>query len=197
MNFDRHLELRGKHAFFSASNYHWIRYDLDKMREVYQNHLATLRGTQLHDLAARCIGLGINLPSSRKTLNQYVNDAIGYRMIAEQPLFYGPNFFGTTDAISFRKKLLRIHDLKTGMTPASMDQLKVYAAFFCLERGLKPEALDMEFRIYQNNDISVLNPDRSEIGEIMNKAVVFNNEVIRMREGAGIDVEEEEMVGID
>lgn len=185
MPLSNHSELVGSHAFFSASNYHWIHYDLDKMRSVYGNHLATIRGTQLHDLAARCINLGVSMPSSRKTLNLYVNDAIGYRMAPEQVLYYSPDFFGTTDAISFRKKLLRIHDLKTGITPASMDQLKIYAAFFCLEHGIKPESINMELRIYQNNDIQMLNPLADEIGEIMNKTVVFNNEVVKMKEGRG------------
>lgn len=186
MIFNNHSNLKNSHALFSASNYHWLRYDVDKMREVYLRHLTTLRGTQLHDLACRCVNLGVNLPSSKKTLHMYVNDAIGYRMTPEQPLFYSNNFFGTTDAISFRKKLLRIHDLKTGITPASMDQLRIYAALYCLEYGMKPEKIDMEFRIYQNNEIDVLNPTGDEIGEIMNKIVVFDNEIERMKEESGI-----------
>lgn len=186
MIFNNHSNLKNSHALFSASNYHWLRYDVDKIREVYLRHLTTLRGTQLHDLACRCVNLGVNLPSSKKTLHMYVNDAIGYRMTPEQPLFYSNNFFGTTDAISFRKKLLRIHDLKTGITPASMDQLRIYAALYCLEYGMKPEKIDMEFRIYQNNEVDILNPTGDEIGEIMNKIVVFDNEIERMKEESGI-----------
>ena len=30
-------------------------------------------------------------------------------------------------------KILRIHDYKSGITPAKMDQLMIYAALFCLE----------------------------------------------------------------
>lgn len=60
----------------------------------------------------------------------YVNDAIGFKMTPEQPLFYSENCFGTADAISYRNKLLRIHDLKTGLIPAHMEQLMIYAALF-------------------------------------------------------------------
>lgn len=49
----------------------------------------------------------------------YVNDAIGYKMTPEQTLFYSENCFGTADSISYRSGLLRIHDLKTGVIPAS------------------------------------------------------------------------------
>jgi hypothetical protein len=38
------------------------------------------RGTRLHAFAAECIKLKQTLPRSHKTLNMYVNDAIGYRM---------------------------------------------------------------------------------------------------------------------
>lgn len=77
--------------------------------------------------------IGQKLPRLNKTLNAYVNDAIGYKMIPEQILFYSDNCFGTADAIVFRNGLLRIHDLKTGVIPAHMEQLEVYAALFCLE----------------------------------------------------------------
>lgn len=190
MNFNSHSNLKNSHALFSASNYHWVRYSIEKMREVYLRHLATLRGTRLHNLACECINLGVGLPSSKKTLNMYVNDAIGYRMTPEQPLFYSNNFFGTTDAISCRKKLLRIHDLKTGINPASMDQLRIYAALYCLEYGMKPDKLNMEFRIYQNNDIDILNPSGEEIGEIMNKIVMFDNDIERMKEESGFNEDE-------
>lgn len=190
MNFNKHSELRGLgHALFSPSNYHWINYDLDKMRNVYANHLATLRGTRLHNFASQAIDLGINMPSSRKTLNLYINDAIGYRMTSEQPLFYSRNFWGTTDAISFRKKTLRIHDLKTGLTPADMRQLQIYAALFCLEYGLSPDKIQTELRIYQNNDIQVATPHPDDLGGIMNKIVMFDNELQKMAEESGIDEE--------
>ena len=133
MNFNRHSNLEGQHAFLGASKYHWINYDEDKVATAFRNHIATQRGTELHDLAARLILLRQKLPKSQKTLNMYVNDAIGYKMTPEQMLYYSENCFGTADAISFKQNVLRIHDLKTGEIPAHMEQLMIYAALFCLE----------------------------------------------------------------
>lgn len=120
MNFNRHSNLEGQHAFLGASKYHWINYDEDKVATAFRNHIATQRGTELHDLAARLILLRQKLPKSQKTLNMYVNDAIGYKMTPEQMLYYSENCFGTADAISFKQNVLRIHDLKTGEIPAHM-----------------------------------------------------------------------------
>ena len=83
----------------------------------------------------------------------YVNDAIGYRMTPEQPLYYSDNCFGTADAIQFKNNVLRIHDYKSGIIPAKMEQLKIYAALFCLEYKVKPGAIRIELRIYQNDDV--------------------------------------------
>ena len=99
------------------------------------------------------INLRIKQPKSKKTLYAYVNDAIGYRMDTEVVLFYSDRFFGTADAISFNNGYLRIHDLKTGVVPAHIEQLEIYAAFFCLEHGFDPHELKFELRIYQSNDI--------------------------------------------
>ena len=171
MNFKKHSELEGLHAFLGASKYHWINYTDDKIAESYTKFIATLKGTQLHEFAAQCIKLGQKLPNSKKTLNMYVNDAIGYRMTPEQPLFYSENCFGTADAISFRNKLLRIHDLKTGVTPASMNQLKIYAALFCLEYNYKPIDISIELRLYQDDDFLVHNPTADEIVPIMDRII--------------------------
>lgn len=110
MQFNDHYKLAGKHAFMSASKYHWINYSADKMAETFRTAQAAALGTRLHNTAAELIELGIKLPRSRKTLNMYVNDAIGFRMQPEQVLYYSDNCFGTADAISFdhRKKFLRI-----------------------------------------------------------------------------------------
>ena len=151
MNFNKHSALEGQHAFLGASKYHWINYDDEKIATAYANHLATLKGTQLHEFAAQCIRLGQKLPRSEKTLNMYVNDAIGFKMIPEQILVYSENCFGTADAILFRNNFLRIHDLKTGVIPAHMEQLLIYASLFCLEYHVKPGEIEMELRIYQNN----------------------------------------------
>lgn len=136
MNFNRHFELEGLHAFLGPSKYHWLNYSEEKMADSYLNFLAAQRGTELHAFAAQCIRLGQKLPKSQKTLNMYVNDAIGFRMTPEQPLFYSENCFGTADAISFRKDILRIHDYKSGAIPAHIEQLEIYAALFCLECSL-------------------------------------------------------------
>lgn len=174
MNFNEHSNLEGQHAFLGASKYHWINYSSDKVQETYKNHLATLRGTELHDFAAKCIKLKQKLPRTNKTLNMYVNDAIGYRMKPEQILVYSINCFGTADTISFNGKLLRIHDLKTGRTPAHMEQLLIYAALFCLEYQIKPSEIEMELRIYQNNEILHHEPKADEIVPIMDKIVHFD-----------------------
>lgn len=177
MNFNKHSELEGLHAFLGASKYSWLNYDEDKLREAYSSYLAKQRGTILHDFAKQCIDLKQKLKGSKQTLNMYVNDAIGFRMTPEQTLFYSKNCFGTADAISFRKNLLRIHDLKTGVTPASMRQLEIYAALFCLEYSVNPKNISIELRIYQSNEIYIHNPDAEDILEIMDKIVKFDKAI--------------------
>lgn len=175
MNFNKHFSVEGKHAFLGASKYHWVNYDEDKLANAYLKYQATLKGTVLHEFAAQCIKLGQKLPKSQKTLNMYVNDAIGYKMTPEQVLYYSDRFFGTADSICFRNGMLRIHDLKTGKTPVHMEQLEVYAALFCLEYKVKPSDIDMELRIYQNDQILYHNPTAEDIVPIMDKIVHLNN----------------------
>lgn len=174
MNFNKHSNLEGRHAFLGASKYHWVNYEREKLADAYTKHLTVERGTVLHAFAAQCIKLGQKLPKTHKTLNMYVNDAIGYKMIPEQPLYYSDNCFGTADSIIFRNGLLRIHDYKSGAIPAHMEQLEIYAALFCLEYEEKPEDINMELRIYQNDDIVISQPDAEEIIFIMNKIVEFD-----------------------
>lgn len=181
MNFNRHSRLEGQHAFLGASKYHWINYDEAKIAESYNRFLATQKGTQLHAFAATCIRLGQKLPKNHKTLNSYVNDAIGYRMVPEQILYFSENCFGTADAISFRNSLLRIHDLKTGVTPTHMEQLQVYAALFCLEYKVKPADIGMELRLYQTDDILVCNPTVEDIAPIMDKIITFDRIITDIR----------------
>ena len=135
------------------------------------NRQAAELGTKLHKWAKDTIDLGIKQPKSKKSLYAYVNDAIGYRMDTEVVLFYSPNFFGTADAISFRDGTLRIHDLKTGKSPVTIEQLEVYAALFCLEYNVKPSDIDMELRIYQNDEVLYHNPTAEDIVPIMDKIV--------------------------
>lgn len=177
MNFKKHSDLEGRHAFLSASKYHWINYDEEKLSNTYLKYLATQRGTELHAFACQCIRLGVKLPRTRKTLNMYVNDAIGYKMTPEQPLYYSENCFGTADAISFNKNLLRIHDLKTGVSPTSMHQLEIYAALFCLEYRKQPQDIDMELRIYQSGEVYVHEPPSDDILVIMDKIILFDKRI--------------------
>jgi len=183
MLFTPHSELRDRHAFLSASKNAWTNYDDDKLDRVYLNALAAQRGTELHAFAHQAIRLGIKLPRTPSTLNMYVNDAIGYRMTPEQILFYSENCFGTADAISFRKNLLRVSDLKTGANETSERQLEVYAALFCLEYGFKPFEITIELRIYQENDVRLHIPEPETIVYIMEKIVEFDKKIEAFREG--------------
>lgn len=181
MLFNAHSNLIGNHAFLSPSNNSWVNYDEDKLDRTYVAAMAAKRGTDLHNLARDLIRLGVKLPSSSKTLNLYVNDAIGYRMTPEQTLFYSSNCFGTTDAICFRRNMLRIHDLKTGITPSSDTQVKVYAAIFCHEYRFRPFDIKMELRLYQSDDIRVIEPDPDEIFHIMDRIVTFDKRINAIR----------------
>lgn len=182
MTFNEHSRFSGLHAFLGASKYHWLNYDESKIAESYRNALAAKHGTELHDFAAQCIRLNQKLPKTNKTLNMYVNDAIGYKMTPEQILYYSDNCFGTADAIAFRDGLLRIHDLKTGTTPAHFEQLEIYAALFCLEYKKKPGEIVIELRIYQNNDVMVFCPAADDILPIMDKIKSFDKIINKLKE---------------
>ena len=185
MIFNKYSQLEGQHAFLGASKYHWINYNEEKITDAYKKFLATQKGTVLHDFAAQCIKLGQKLPKSHKTLNMYVNDAIGYRMTPEQILFYSENCFGTADAISFRNNLLRIHDLKTGQVPAHMEQLLVYSALFCLEYKKRPSEIDIELRIYQSDEVLYHNPTSEEIVPIIDKIITFDKIISKLKNEEG------------
>jgi hypothetical protein len=182
MLFNIHSHLVGKHAFLSASKYHWINYNEDKLARMYVANLAAVRGTELHAFAHEAIRLGIKLPANGKTLSMYVNDALGYRMVCEQILRYSDNAFGTADTIIFRRNKLRVHDLKNGVTPASEHQLEVYAALFCLEYGFKPVDIDIELRIYQNDEIRIYEGDPDLITHIMSKIILFDRQIDAIRQ---------------
>jgi len=181
MNFNNHSNLEGSHAFLGASKYHWINYDEDKLIDSYLKYNAAKKGTILHDFAAQCILLGQKLPRSNQTLNMYVNDAIGFKMVVEQTLKYSDNCFGTADAMNFRKNMLRIHDYKSGVTPAKMEQLEVYTALFCLEYNKKPSDIDIELRIYQMNEAICFKPTEDDIIPIMNKIIRFDNIINKLK----------------
>lgn len=186
MNFNKHYNLAGKHAFLSPSTHSWLHYDEDKLRRVYFQRQQTERGSRLHDLAKNLIELGVKLPDTQTTLNMYVNDALGFRMSPEVPLVYTEDCFGTADALSFRQEkieknrlVLRVSDLKTGESPASMEQPLIYAAIFFLEYGHLFDIHDVVviLRLYQNDEILEHRPAIDEllmtINQIQTQAAII------------------------
>ena len=171
MIFNKHLELKDKHALLSPSKPYWLSYDRDQFYKYVQSQNAAARGTRLHDLAAKLIEEGLKLRGSTQTLVSYVNDAIGYGMTPEVGLKFSDNCFGHADAIEFSRGLLRVHDLKTGSGPVHMEQLEIYAALFLLEYervlGVNPLNTKMDLRIYQNDDIQEYVPDKDRIEEVI------------------------------
>lgn len=191
MEWKNYSKLEGKHAFLGASKYQWLNYDEQKLEDTYCNFLAIARGTRLHALAKEHIDLKLKMPRTKKTFDQYVNDAIGFGMTPEVVLCYSDNCFGTADAISFDGRLLRIHDLKTGSTPAHLEQLQIYAALFCLDYHQEPEKLDMVLRIYQFDDINEVTTEehpelRDDIRLIMNKIIEFDKSLNKLKGGSDV-----------
>jgi hypothetical protein len=183
MIFKPHLDLSGVHAFLSASKHSWTNYDEDKLADAFAKHMAAQKGNELHEFAKECIRLKQRLPGGTvKSLNNYINDAIGFRMTPEQGLYYSNNAFGTADAISFSKdRLLRIHDLKTGVAPVSMRQLEVYAALFCLEYKKDPTKIKIELRVYQSEEVIIYKPEGRVIRELMDKIVFFDEQIDKIK----------------
>lgn len=180
MEWNKHYNLVGRHAFLSPSGYHWINYDISKLETVYQNMKKKEEGTTLHELASELIKHGIKVAKYKKTFNMFVNDSIALNMNSEQILYFSDFCFGTADAISFNGKTLKIFDLKTGATKASFNQLDVYAALFCLEYGVSPKDILIEERIYQNNTIEENTPNADDILYIMDKIVEFDAKLSEM-----------------
>ena len=178
----------GSHAILGASQGAWLNYTDEKLRNYYNNLKAKELGTHLHAMAKELIDMKIRLPRSKKTLNQYVNDAIGFGMSTEVPLKYSPRCYGTADSICFRKHILRIHDLKTGRNEIThFRQLEIYAALFFLEYDMVPEdtAL-MELRIYQNDNVKTEHPTNDVIHSIMDRLVYCDNYIREMEEGNNV-----------
>ena len=181
MIFNSHSDLSGRHAFLSPSNYHWINYTDQKLEARFISAMAAKRGTDLHALAHEAIRLGVRLSRTNKSLSTYVNDAIGYKMECEQPLYYSDNCFGTADTICFRRNKLRIHDLKTGIIHASERQLEIYSALFCLEYAVDPFEIEIELRIYQRDDIQIFEPHAETIVGIMDRIIDFDKQIEEMK----------------
>ena len=212
MIWNNHKELEGKHAWMGASNYHWTSYDDVTFEARYYSQFSTAIGTAIHELAHDCIVSKTKLNKHDvhlidmtlykayipryaydpcailDNLIPFVNDAIGFHMSSEIILYYNAYCFGTCDAIGYyeRDKILRIHDYKNGINQASMKQLYIYAALFCLEYNVNPRSLNLiECRIYQNLDIEIDRPTGDVIQEYIDK-IKNRTEMIKMfleREG--------------
>lgn len=182
MDFNTHSAQSGKHAFLSPSQHAWVNYTEQKLEARFISYKAATRGTDLHALAHEAIRLGVKLSTANRTLSTYVNDGIGYKMACEQTLYYSDNCFGSPDTMAFRRNKLRIHDLKTGITHASERQLEVYAALFCLEYGRSPFDIEIELRIYQNEEVKIYDVDPEVILMIMDKIIEFDMRIELMKE---------------
>lgn len=123
----------------------------------------------LYAYAARSIRFGRKFPQSKKTLNAYINDAIDFHMIPEVGLYYSENCYGVADAIDFTNNFLRIHALRTKHEPADMTLLFIYDALFCLQHDIKPCDIQIENRIYQNDNVLIANPTCEDIAPIIEK----------------------------
>lgn len=210
MNFNKHSNLEGQHAFLGASKYHWLNYDDEALIRSYINSYAQTIGTLLHEYAQKRITFKLKVNSNSSERNAimlylqdhgvpktvinlgngvfenlacYVNDAIGFRMSPEIILYYSDFCYGTADSISFRDDVLRIHDLKTGFTTPSMHQLQVYAALFCLQYKVKPSDIGMELRIYQSGqDIQIYTPTPETICGVIDKITNGNKVINKLRQ---------------
>ena len=213
MLFNKHSELEGRHAILSPSQHYWLNYDDEGLLRTYASSFATDIGTLVHEYACDRIRYRLPLdPESEEAKNglllhlmkngipfrvidldrlfynlvPYVNDCIGFKMDGEVILKYSDLCFGTADAIGVRRNWLRIFDLKTGVKPASMDQLLCYAGLFFLEykRDYHPDTMKVELRIYQEQKINMTNPSVEEVKAVMKK-IVHGNSVLtkNMMEG--------------
>ena len=213
MIFNAHSDLAGKHSFMSPSSWTWLNDDEDKLLDRYGAKYATTAGTILHDVARARIFHRIKMSKGDKksvfvtllergvpravadgyldfdlifdTLILYVNDAIGYKMTPEVILCYSDYCFGTADSISFRDDILRVHDFKSGMTPAKIEQLMVYAALFCLEYRKRPKDIHTELRIYQCREALIHEPDPSDIDDVM-KIIIRDSKLLDEHFGMGV-----------
>lgn len=180
MRFNNHSDLRGYHATLSPSSYHWINYSEEKLNDWWSNRLEAARGTRKHEFAKEAIELRVKQADNGLTLSRYINDCIGLGMKPEILLWYSNNVFGTADAIWFDEKTMTLYifDLKTGITKASFEQLKVYVALFCLEYNIRPSTLKkIELRIYQYDDVAILEPELHDIVFIMDRIVTFDRQI--------------------
>lgn len=207
MIWNDHKEFEGKHAFLGASQFRWINWDFQTLEERYYGQFAQLIGTTLHELAQDCINHRIKLNKSDKhlidlylskvyvpkaaydsdaillNLIPFVNDAIGFHMSSEVVLYYSYYCFGTCDAICVneKEKIIRIHDYKSGETPAHMEQLLIYAALYYLEYRKNPNEYKTILRIYQNFETVEYIPEPMEIEKFMKLIRDYDNHIQIMK----------------
>ena len=55
-----------------------------------------------------------------------------------------------------------------------MEQLEVYAALFCLEYKVKPGDIEMELRVYKNDEVLVHKPTAEDILPVMDRIIYLN-----------------------
>lgn len=199
MIFNKHSEYEGKHAILSASKYHWLKDSDEELIARYNSSFAQQIGTVAHAYAKKRIEHRMPMEDCRAEKNAlllylldngipfqvidldrlfynlvpYVNDSIGFKMTPELLLLYSDCMFGTADSLSYSRNVLRIHDLKTGGTPASMDQLMIYAGLFYLEykKQVNFQKSRTELRIYQNQEVLCHTPTNSDISGVMERII--------------------------
>ncbi len=176
--------LENTHAFLSPSKHYWLNYTPEKLISTYENYKKIALGTEYHALASMLITLAVRLPNTAASFNSFVNDAIGFKMKSEVLLFYSDKCYGTADAISFSNGVLRIHDLKTGQSPGSMNQLLIYGALFCLDYAIETRELEeTHLRLYQNEEITELSPTT----EVLFDVIVRIQEAEKIIESVDVD----------
>jgi hypothetical protein len=193
----------GQHAILAPSRklLHRNKMTNEDLDTIIRSNYAAQIGTEIHNVAARLIEEKQSITKAgvkamifdqlyqkripRKliepelyldTVVPYIKDAIGFGLDPEVPIVYKyPIAYGTADAIRYNpyNSTLRIHDLKTGKTPASLDQLVEYAAYFFLEYHIKPADTQVIIAIYQNGEVITGYPQASDIVPIMDNAVAL------------------------
>lgn len=206
MIWNDHRKFEGSHAFLSASKSGWLGKTDEELLEAYTNSFSQSIGTMMHAYAADAIRFreklrksdsngakfdlmrrgipeyAIDIQAFFPTVMRYVNDSIGMNMDPEILLFYSDLCYGTADAIQATGDHLQIHDLKTGVTPAKIDQLKIYAGVFFLEYGRKPERMRTQLRIYQCDDVAIYEPEPEELREVMDAIVSKDQTLQKLKE---------------
>ncbi len=203
-----HSNLKNRHAPLSPSQPSWFRadYSQDQLKRKFVSEYITAAGTSIHAIAEKYISSKVKITKYMKmsiqvdmdaagiprsiinaddifiNLQNYVNDAVGFRMDPEVKLYYSDSIFGTADAISYNNGVLRIHDLKTGRGPVHMEQLLIYAALFCLEYMVNPKDISVELRIYQNDEVNVYAPTYEELRNAVDRIVYCDNEFAKFKE---------------